>query len=467
MFKLAIIDDEKFIVQGLEILIDWKSLGIEVVCATTKTEEILARSSEFDFLLTDVQMPKMTGIELVAQVKAKNPTVECIILSGYDDFKFAQQGMQVGVSNYLLKPVDEEEIVNTFKKLSIRAAEKQQEQKIIQQQVYYQLLENPDEVDLTTVLPKLGAEMAYYLFCARTLPQLAAKQQLMMQWLFEQPKQIGICWFPKTAANQVKQYLTLGDVQIISSLGQTTADFHTCFASLHEVVIFDESQTVIWEELETQTFDFVQALEQITKFQNLLIQDDREKPTDIIMAELNNTYTKSEFENLALLYVIALQQFAAHQNLDFHAESNKMAPQILAELNKLPSGQAVVDQLCQWTTEIHEQFHQKITNYTPIIRRVMTIIEQEYNQDISLKTLSHKLNMNASYLGQVFKEEVGTSFNFYINKMRMEKAQELLLNSHLKINQIAQHVGFQDNSYFYRKFKSHYGYCPNTVRKSK
>lgn len=75
--------------------------------------------------------------------------------------------------------------------------------------------------------------------------------------------------------------------------------------------------------------------------------------------------------------------------------------------------------------------------------------------------------MNASYLGQVFKEEVGTSFNFYINKMRMEKAQELLLNSHLKINQIAQHVGFQDNSYFYRKFKSHYGYCPNTVRKSK
>ena len=107
MFKLAIIDDEKFIVQGLEILIDWKSLGIEVVCATTKTEEILARSSEFDFLLTDVQMPKMTGIELVAQVKAKNPTVECIILSGYDDFKFAQQGMQVGVSNYLLKPVDE------------------------------------------------------------------------------------------------------------------------------------------------------------------------------------------------------------------------------------------------------------------------------------------------------------------------------------------------------------------------
>ncbi|MGL4972970.1 MAG: helix-turn-helix domain-containing protein, partial [Culicoidibacterales bacterium] len=74
--------------------------------------------------------------------------------------------------------------------------------------------------------------------------------------------------------------------------------------------------------------------------------------------------------------------------------------------------------------------------------------------------------MNASYLGQIFKEEVGISFNFYINKMRMEKAQDLLLNSNWKINQIAQHVGFQDNSYFYRKFKNYYGYCPNTVRKN-
>ncbi|MGL6058072.1 MAG: response regulator transcription factor [Culicoidibacterales bacterium] len=466
MFKLAIIDDEKFIVAGLQILIDWQSLGIEVVCATTKVEAVLAIKEQLDFLLTDVQMPTMSGIELVSKVKAENPAVECVILSGYDDFTFAQQGMQVGVSNYLLKPVVEAEMIRTFEKLVIRATERQQKQKIIKQQLYYQLLDNPEIIALSALLSSKPMGRAYYLFSAKTTQALVIDGRFTIEWLFEQPKVIGICLFEPTDSVEVKRQLASSGVQLISSIGYGDADFSQCFERLHELVVFDENKTMIWEELETQTFDFVQALEQMTQFQNLLMQADYQKPQELIALELSNTYTRAEFENLALLYVIALQQFTAHQHLDFDAGGNKMAPQLLAELNKLATGQAVVEQLCEWTTAIHEQFHQKITNYTPIIRRVMKIIEQDYNQDISLKTLSHQLNMNASYLGQIFKEEVGISFNFYINKMRMEKAQDLLLNSNWKINQIAQHVGFQDNSYFYRKFKNYYGYCPNTVRKN-
>ena len=86
---------------------------------------------------------------------------------------------------------------------------------------------------------------------------------------------------------------------------------------------------------------------------------------------------------------------------------------------------------------------------------------------MSLKTLAQKYNVNSSYLGQIFNKEVGVSFSEYLNKIKNTKAKELILNTNMKINDIAKSVGYIDTSYFYRKFKKYFGVSPSTIRDMK
>ena len=97
----------------------------------------------------------------------------------------------------------------------------------------------------------------------------------------------------------------------------------------------------------------------------------------------------------------------------------------------------------------------------------MRYVEENYAEEMSLKTLSHKFNMNTSYLGQIFTKEVGTSFSDYLNKTKNERAKYLLLNTNMRIMEIAKEVGYTDTSYFYRKFKKYFGVCPADLREAK
>ena len=95
------------------------------------------------------------------------------------------------------------------------------------------------------------------------------------------------------------------------------------------------------------------------------------------------------------------------------------------------------------------------------------MFNKRYYEDLSLKTLANQYNINSSYLGQIFNKEVGCSFSDYLNKTKNLKAKELILETNMKINDIAREVGYMDSSYFYRKFKKFFGVSPSTLRDMK
>ena len=105
--------------------------------------------------------------------------------------------------------------------------------------------------------------------------------------------------------------------------------------------------------------------------------------------------------------------------------------------------------------------------YSPVVQQVISIVNEKYYEELSLKTLAQKYNVNSSYLGQIFNKEVGVSFSEYLNKIKNTKAKELILNTNMKINDIAKSVGYIDTSYFYRKFKKYFGVSPSTIRDMK
>lgn len=116
MLKMLIVDDEKIIRESIHSLIDWSSIGIEVIAVCKDGIEAFDTIvDEYpDIVMTDIKMPGLSGLDLIQKVKEAELNVEFVILSGYGEFEFAQTAMKYGVKHYLLKPCNEEEIVQVM-----------------------------------------------------------------------------------------------------------------------------------------------------------------------------------------------------------------------------------------------------------------------------------------------------------------------------------------------------------------
>ena len=126
--KVLILDDEFIIREGL-CAFPWESYGCEVVGSAEDGEEglRLAKTLHPDILLSDIKMPEMDGLEVSEKVKGAFPETEIVLLTGYDDFEFAQQALRIGVAEYLLKPIDFKELEAVVEKICGRIRKHQKQ----------------------------------------------------------------------------------------------------------------------------------------------------------------------------------------------------------------------------------------------------------------------------------------------------------------------------------------------------
>ena len=115
MLRVMLVDDEPYILQGLQVLIDWESAGFEIVALCHNGKEALQylKENDVDLVISDIKMPEMTGLELLEAVKKDHVSgAEFIFLTGYDDFAYTQRAIRNGCLDYILKPVIEEELIS-------------------------------------------------------------------------------------------------------------------------------------------------------------------------------------------------------------------------------------------------------------------------------------------------------------------------------------------------------------------
>lgn len=112
--KLLVVDDEDFTRRCISEQIDWNIYDIEVVGTAVDGVDAWEKicSLKPDFVIVDIKMPKMNGLELLEKIREGKLDIDTIILSGFDEFEFAQRALNLGAKNYLLKPVDLSELLN-------------------------------------------------------------------------------------------------------------------------------------------------------------------------------------------------------------------------------------------------------------------------------------------------------------------------------------------------------------------
>lgn len=129
MFQILIADDEPNIREGVRQFITRRCPEWQVVGAARDGKEALAMAERFlpDCIMTDITMPHVNGLEFLEKIKEELPDAKLLILSGYDDFEYAVQGMRLGVSDYLLKPLDTELLIQRLDAFAAELTQRQQQ----------------------------------------------------------------------------------------------------------------------------------------------------------------------------------------------------------------------------------------------------------------------------------------------------------------------------------------------------
>jgi len=166
MLSVVIVEDEPYIRKGMIMATPWKDFGCEVIGEAKDGKEgyDLIRRLKPDIVITDVNMPIKDGIEMIRGLY-KAVESEFIIISGYNDFNYAQQAIKLGVKDYLLKPIDDEDFYNTLKRLVEEIKIKKEENKLNNKKEIY--LESQEKLELNSNFDKSNDGRKFYVTKAK------------------------------------------------------------------------------------------------------------------------------------------------------------------------------------------------------------------------------------------------------------------------------------------------------------
>lgn len=128
MIRVVIVDDQELVLQGLSGLLDWESLGFAIVGRFTSAQKALGfiRKEKPDVVMTDIRMPDMSGLELIENLIAAGQRPEFVLISAYRDFEAAKEAIRLGVSRYIVKPFERDEVLATLEDIRRRCMDRRE-----------------------------------------------------------------------------------------------------------------------------------------------------------------------------------------------------------------------------------------------------------------------------------------------------------------------------------------------------
>ena len=422
MYKVLLVDDEYMITEGLKRLIPFEKWDMEVVATANHADDALdyVREHPVDIVISDVNMPGKTGLEMIGEMKELLPEAYYILLSGYQEFEYVKKAMNLNVVDYLVKPVDKVELEHLLEKIVTQLREKVQEPELLSQQLdeeaFKTHLTQKENWWIGLSKEKQGDFVIPYYVLGQDWQIVLADQEFegLLVMPFEAPYQIN---FEKWKRD-VEKALFYGTV----NLDQSESLF-SYYEPIYRVIIQGNLQQII-EELN--------LLEKIV---------------------LENTPRVSITKQLFTQFVMDVFHLFEHLKAD---DMTDIVKRIHAITN--------FEDLVAYTKETLTSFFGQYRMNENVVS-VLEVIGRDYKKELSLKDISKDLFINPVYLGQLIKKETNSTFAELLNKQRIKAAQQLLLSTNDSIEDICYTVGYSNVGYFYKVFRKLCGKSPKAYRK--
>ncbi|OAB45820.1 response regulator [Paenibacillus antarcticus] len=524
MYKVLLADDEHLDLEGMKQFIPWTELGLEVVGAVNNgfaACEVMDKLS-IDILVTDVNMPNMSGLELARIAIDRKPDIRVVFVSGYQDFHYVKQALSLKACSYVLKPMDDEELIASLHQI-VQDLQTEEKRKDEEEQYYHmkpmakndlliRLLqgettwERPDGIAKIAVsygLDKLAGplrtavlEMDDLEWIQHGDTQSGTEQKLEvllkeinevileheMGYCFRLSRQrVAVVIHGKGMNDNIHEMfeevtarlsfsVTIGLGEPVQDVSQLPISYKQALEALDGKMFFGKGDVINYEDVrrapelsDAKTLDIrlVALFKAMSEYDLVGIHDEIE---NLFQAEstLSSRFT---IYNLAMYIIFKLDQYLHTLDEDLF-EMLGMELRSLDVVLKFETIGDIRSWLVRKVFEISEKIHQrKNSKNSKLIREIMNILKERIQENITLKDIAQQFLFSPNYLGHLFKEEVGKSFSEILTGMRMERARELLKDPTLKIYEVANLVGYKYIPYFSRQFREAYGMTPMDFRK--
>lgn len=517
MYRILIVDDEKIERDGLRYLIEFHKLPLQIAEAANgkKALEYLS-DHQIDILITDIKMPSMDGLSLAEAVKEMNPEVKIIIFSAYGEFEYAKKAIHLSVVHYILKPAIISEFLDVFHKVIKLCEEdrlkRKQEKALLESYRKYKGYEKEKlllDMIHTQVLDfhlirerMLDLELEYILEdIVLLLVDIESRFFESYHDLFKKRlNQMVQSKYEFININECQSVIFLKfddqyeDPSILQELGQSLIKFVSGIStSLVTIVISNRVSGI--DEIQAE----YERLEHVADFrffyhESVILPADRylsdpkefNVQADRFMHKINKDILAGHFfeieadfsgyfnslkgsEGVSTLYVKYICLDLIRKVYETAGKVNASEFQAIAEsIFKTSHLQDLKELVISYLSRVREEHIKGIPsdkqNIKKVIADILSMIHQQYSQDIGLESIAKSVFLSPGYLSGLFKKETGQSLVKYITLYRIERAKELLLNTNMKINEISQSVGFHNHSYFGMVFKNYIGKNPIQFR---
>ncbi len=530
MVRLLIAEDEYIVRQGIINSIDWESLGVEV-CGEAENGAValeMAKRLKPHIVLTDIRMPVMDGLEFVSNLKISQPNIKVIVFSGYDDFSYALRAIRLGVNEYLLKPINVDEIIRIITGLKNNIVEKLSQlskkyyadplhpQRLPQVQFIYLIrlfssvsvgreavdhaasfginLPGPEYKVIVADIDDYILQDEHWTENERETMKAAIMNIIddVFNGMWEPTVCYGKGWeliillsgesisgdVVESLCNQVLEFVRkFMSISLTIGIGSNCSEVDELGRSYNEARLATKNKSVAGKNKIYKYSDIENRNNNVSLIASFGYEKDlnaavRKFDTDSVKLALERIFSKYDDNalNYEMIKVECVKLLVSVAGIieDIGINVNRVYGGYFNPVEKIDKLDTVEECSNYVKNEILKLMDlvvkEKNENYRIIVKESIDYIKKNYTKDITLEEVARELFITPSYLSRVFKKETDVNFVTWINRYRVDRAKELLKNLSLKTYHIAEMVGYHDYRYFNINFKKYTGLTAKEYR---
>jgi len=516
MYSLLIVDDEKHYTDSLAETVPWEQFGIgKVFKAYSASQALEVLGQGVDILLTDIRMPKMSGLELIEETRRRIPDIECLLLTGYAEFEFARKAVELQAIDYLLKPVKDELLFGAMRKVVRRIEAKHEARRA--QAVYRENVIRLKSDLLTQCLQEVicndrwmgkltdygidiqpGDHVALCLVgwdnassrdpASHSLMQFATanileellRERYDVWWTAdEEDGTLVAAIYEASGAPPDPEWLMqkLGQLKLeagrwlkeeISPMLAGECLFPRELSGCYrQGKIHMQSSPPADGKADGKRANAAALLYEPPILAHLLETEQWEEAKKKVRAQMALLCARDSNLSASDLFFHLSNAFLYFAHQHGKSLSQLLEPGQLNDLRRKPMLHAA--QLEAWAIGVIGRLQDKYAEHDQDRNESLIVQTRHYilshlDQDLSLAQLADHVYVHPNHLSKLFKQMTHLSLSQYIYQQRIQKAAELLKNTDDKIYRVGERVGYPNTNWFIKKFKDYYHLTPQEYR---